>query len=187
MNAARSGRAAGTSLSRLAPVDTAPFKQPSSPVFIWFTILLAWLISLLPWRQWAPAPDLLLLVIAVWALNEPRRVGLLTAFFFGLLLDVHDGMLLGGQAFSYTLVAYGAVLLARRLRRFNAVVQAVHLLPVFVLAMAIRQIAYAWLMGGWAGWGWALSALLTVALWPLADMLLLMPQRRRDAGDAGSV
>lgn len=189
MNAARHAgtRQSGNSLSRLAPVDAAPFRQPSSPWFIWFTIIVAWMLSMLPWRMWAPAPNLLLLVIAFWALNEPRRIGLFTAFFFGLLLDVHDGMLLGGQALSYTLVAYGAVLLSRRLRRFNAIVQAVHLMPVLFLAMAVKQVCYAWLVGGWAGWGWAISALLTTALWPVADMLLLLPQRRRDAVDAGSV
>ena len=151
------------SLSRLAPVDTAPFKQPSSPIYIWFTIIVLWLISMLPWRQWAPAPDLLLLVIACWALNEPKRVGLFTAFFFGLLLDVHDGLPLGGQALAYTLTVYGAMLLSLRLLRFNALVQAVHLLPVFVLALTVRQIANAWLLGSWPGWGWALTALITVA------------------------
>ena len=184
---ARGSHESSASLSRLAPVDSAPFKRPSSPLVVWFTIVLVWMLSLLPWRQWAPAPDLMMLVIAFWALNEPRRVGLLTAFFFGILLDVHDGLPLGGQAFSYLLVAYGVGVLARRLRRFNAVVQAIHLLPVFCIAVTLKQICYAWLMGSWVGWGWALSAVLTTALWPLADLFLLMPQRRHDAVDAGSV
>src|SRR5690554_1873977 len=67
-------------LSSLEPIDTAPFRRPSGWLFIWLTILLVWLISLLPWRLWQPAPDLLLLVILFWCVNEPRRIGLTTAF-----------------------------------------------------------------------------------------------------------
>lgn len=176
-----------SSLSSLQPIDTTPFKRPSGLFFIWSTLLLVWLISLLPWRLWQPAPDLLLLVLAFWCLNEPTRVTMLAAFGFGLLMDVHDAALLGGQAFAYTLVAYGAIVLHRRLQRFNAIVQAIHMLPVFVLAGTAAHLINTWLSGEWAGWDWLWSALFTAALWPLADILLHMPQRRLDETDAGSV
>lgn len=174
-------------LTALQPIDTSPFKQPSSLLFIWFTVLLFWMISLLPWRLWDPAPDLLLLVIAFWCLNEPQRVTMLTAFVFGVFMDVHDAALLGGHALTYTLVAYGALVLRRRLQRFNATIQAIHMLPVFVVAAAVTQFICAWLSGEWVGWSWLWSALFTAALWPLADILLHMPQRRMDETDAGSV
>lgn len=174
-------------LSALQPIDTTPFRPPSSLWFIWFTLLLVWLISLWPWRLWQPAPDLLLLVIAFWCLHEPRRVNLLTAFVFGLLMDVHDAGLMGEHALTYILVAYGAIVLSRRLKRFNSLVQAIHLLPVFVLAQALSRVIHAWLVGEWAGWLWLVSAVLTAALWPLADILLHLPQRRLDEADPGSV
>lgn len=182
---ARSVRQSG-SLSALQPIDTTSFKPPFSWLYIWSTILVVWLASLLPWRLWAPAPDLLLLVLAFWCLNEPRRVGMPVAFFFGLLMDVHDGGLMGGQALAYTLVAYGVELLRRRLVRFNALVQAVHLLPVFLAAAIVARFFYAWMSGEWAGWGWLWSTLFTVLLWPLADFLLHLPQRRLDDPDSGS-
>ena len=174
------------SLSALQPIDTTSFKPPFGLPFIWTTILLAWLASLLPWRLWAPAPDLLLLVIAFWCLNEPRRIGMPVAFFFGLLMDVHDGGLIGGQALAFTLVAYGIELLHRRLQRFNAIVQALHLLPVFLSSAIIARLFYAWMSGEWAGWGWLWSALFTVVLWPFIDFLLHLPQRRFDDADSGS-
>ncbi|HEY9572616.1 MAG TPA: rod shape-determining protein MreD [Pusillimonas sp.] len=174
-------------LSALQPIDTSPFKRPSGLFFIWFTLILIWMISLLPWRLWQPAPDLLLLVVAFWCLNESQRVTMLTAFVFGLFMDVHDAALLGGQALTYTLVAYGTIVLRRRLLRFNAIVQAIHLLPIFVFAEAITQFISAWLSGEWAGWGWLWSSLFTVALWPLADIVLHLPQRRLDEADAGAV
>src|SRR3546814_19212486 len=84
-------------LSALQPIDTSPFKRPSGLFFIWFTLILIWMISLLPWRLWQPAPDLLLLVVAFWCLNESQRVTMLTAFVFGLFMDVHDAALLGDR------------------------------------------------------------------------------------------
>ncbi|MEO6983724.1 MAG: rod shape-determining protein MreD [Paralcaligenes sp.] len=183
----KEGRGRPSLLSSLQPVDSTPFRQPASPVFIWATLLLVWLISFLPWRLWQPAPDILLLVIAFWCLNEPHRVSMVTAFVFGLFMDVHDAGLLGERALAYTLVAYGTIILARRLQRFGAVVQAIHLLPVFVLSEAASRIIHAWLAGEWAGWQWLWSALFTVALWPVVDALLHMPQRRLNETDPGSV
>ena len=177
----------GSSLARLQPVDASPFKRHSSTWFIWSTIFLVWLVSLLPWRLWQPAPDLLLLVIAFWSLNEPRRVSMFTAFMFGLFMDVHDGALLGEQALTYTLVSYAAVVLGRRLLRFGAAIQAIHMLPVFVLSEAVSRFCHAWLASEWAGWGWVWAAIFTAALWPLADVLLHMPQRGLDDNDAGAV
>lgn len=175
-----------SSLSSLEPVDASPFKRASSPVFIWFTLIFIWLVSLLPWRVWEPAPDLLLLVIAFWCVNEPQRVNMLAAFCIGLLMDVHDGGLLGEQALTFTLVAYGSLLIRRRLQRFNPVIQAVHMIPVFVLSEAIARLVHSWIAGEWTGWGWLWSALFTVLLWPLADLLLHMPQRRLDETESGS-
>src|SRR5699024_2194465 len=145
---------ASSSLSALQPVDDAPFKRPSSVIFVWLTVFISWMLSLLPWRAWEPAPELLLLVIAFWCLHEPRKVNLLTAFIFGLLMDVHDAALLGTQALSYILVAYGVLLLSRRLLYFNAVVQAIHLVPVFVISMGIARLPSTWAAGGWMGWSW---------------------------------
>lgn len=175
-----------SSLSSLEPIDTAPFRKPSNPRFIWFSLLLVWLISLLPWRAWPPAPDLLLLFITFWALNEPRRVGLTVAFVFGLLMDVHDAGPLGGHVLAYVLATYGAILLHKRLQLFGAVVQAVHMLPVFVMSTMLARLALSWLMGEWPGWDWLWSALITTALWPLADILLHLPQRREEEINAGS-
>ncbi|WP_370632121.1 rod shape-determining protein MreD [Pusillimonas sp. MFBS29] len=176
-----------SSLTSLQPIDTSPFKQPSGRLFIWFTILMVWMLSLLPWRIWEPAPDLLLLVVTFWCLHEPQRVNMLAAFVLGLFMDVHDAALLGGHALTYTLAAYGALVLRRRLLRFDAIIQTIHMLPVFILAVAVSRLVNAWLSGEWAGWGWLLSALFTGVLWPLADILLHMPQRRLDDADAGSV
>jgi rod shape-determining protein MreD len=48
------------------------------------------------------------------------------------------------------------------------------------------QVLHAWLVGEWSGWEWAGGTLLTAALWPLADSVLFLPQRRLDESDSGS-
>ena len=175
-----------SSLSSLEPIDTAPFRKPSNPYFIWFSLVLVGLISLLPWRYWPPAPDLLLLFITFWALHEPRRVGLTVAFVFGLLMDVHDASPLGGHVLAYVLATYGAILLHKRLQLFGSIVQAVHMLPMFVVSMMLARLVLSWLMGEWPGWDWLWSALITTALWPLVDILMHLPQRREEEINAGS-
>ncbi|HLS16940.1 MAG TPA: rod shape-determining protein MreD [Paenalcaligenes sp.] len=172
-----------SSIGALQPLDTSPFRHPSSPWLIGGSIFLVWLVSLLPWRIWVQAPDLLMLVLCFWALHEPRRVNMLLGFFLGILIDVHDGSLLGEHALGYVLAIYGVHVLRRRLLLFNAGVQAIHLLPVFLVALAVPRFAHAWLVGEWMGWGWGLSAVFIALLWPLVDFLLFLPQRRLDASD----
>ncbi|OZI27335.1 rod shape-determining protein MreD [Bordetella genomosp. 7] len=161
--------------------------RPAHGAFVWGTLLAAWLLSLLPWRAWPGAPDVLALVLAFWCVHEPRRVGMVAAFCFGLLMDVHDASALGGTALEYTLIAYGAVVLHRRLQRFDLWSQALHMLPVFFVARLVQQMLLAWLAGRWPGWDWALGVLLTVALWPVVGWALHLPQRGADDAESSSV
>ncbi|MVW78617.1 rod shape-determining protein MreD [Bordetella sp. 02P26C-1] len=160
----------------------------SASVFVvWGTVLVAWLVSMLPWRVWEGAPDVLLMVIAFWCVHEPRRIGLTAAFCFGLLMDVHDVSVLGVHALSYTLVAYGAVALHRRLVHFDLLRQAIHMLPVFFVARLVQQIVTAWLAGSWPGWDWGISVLLMTAMWPVLGFVLHLPQRGADDVDSSAV
>ncbi|MGE8548753.1 rod shape-determining protein MreD [Alcaligenes sp. WGS1538] len=182
----QSRRARHSSLSSLQPIDSSPFSRASSPWLVWGSILLMWLSSMLPWRLWSFAPDLLMLVLAFWAVHEPRRVPMSLAFLLGILVDVHDGSLLGEHALSYVLVVYGALVLRRRMLHFGMWTHVLHMLPVMLLAQLVVRVLHAWLMGEWSGWDWAGAVLLTAALWPLADSVLFLPQRRHDETDSGS-
>lgn len=171
------------------PKSVAPehLTVPARPWFVWISLLVVWLLSLLPWRLWPSAPDLLLLVLAFWSVHEPRRVGMATAFGFGLLMDVHDAGILGEHALQYTLVAYGAIVLHRRLQHFDLWSQAMHMLPVFFLAQLLVRAMHSWLAGAWPGWQWAAGCALTAALWPLAGWLLQLPQRRPEDSESTAV
>ena len=82
---------------------------PVNPFFIAFTLLLALGFNLLPLGRQPALPDLLALVLVFWNVHQPRRVGVGVAFVFGLLMDVHEGALLGQHALAYTLLSFGAI------------------------------------------------------------------------------
>jgi rod shape-determining protein MreD len=97
---------------------------------------------------------------------------------FGLVMDVHDGAILGQHALAYTLLGFVATTIHRRLLWFTLPSQALQILPLFVAAhlvsFAVRMIA-----GGMLpGWQALLAPAFEALLWPLATWLLLAPQRR---------
>lgn len=146
--------------------------------WVWGWIVIIFLISLLPWRLWSFAPDLLLLVLAFWCVHDAKRVGLVWAFCLGLLIDVQDATPLGQHAALYLLVCFGGILISRRLQRFDLFGQAIHMMPIFVVGFYLAYMTPALLLGFWPGWGWVLSALFTAVLWVPFGWLLQMPINR---------
>ncbi|MFV0282333.1 MAG: rod shape-determining protein MreD [Castellaniella sp.] len=173
-----------SSLMDLQPVDTGAFQSAASGWLVWGTLILVWVASLLPWRLWQTAPDVLLLLLLYWCLHAPSRVGLTTAFVFGVLMDVQDTGLLGLHALCYVLAAYGVLRLSPRLRRFNAWLQTLQVLPALVIAYTLSSLLGAWLNGAWVGWDWLWSALFTGVLWPLLDILMSLHPRRQGGDGA---
>ena len=151
---------------------------PANPVFIWFSLLVALLVNMLPWGRWAGVPDLLAVVLVFWNVHQPRRVGVGVAFVFGLLMDVHQGALLGQHALAYTLLSFFAITVHRRLLWFTVPSQAVQIAPLFVAAHAVSLLVRLIAGAGWPGWPLVLAPLLESLLWPVANGVLLAPQRR---------
>jgi rod shape-determining protein MreD len=151
---------------------------PANPLFVALTLAAAFAFNLLPLGRVPAMPDLLALALVFWNVHQPRRVGIGAAFAFGLLMDVHQGALLGQHALAYTLLSFAAITIHRRLLWFGPVDQALQILPLFVLvhgvALAVRMLAG----GMFPGWWMLLAPLLEALLWPLATALLLAPQRR---------
>ena len=68
---------------------------PANPLFIWFSLLLALMLNMLPLGRTPWMPDVLALVLVFWSVHQPLRVGIGAAFLFGLAMDVHQAALLG--------------------------------------------------------------------------------------------
>ena len=155
-----------------------PLLLPASPAFIWGSLLVALMLNLLPLGRVLWMPDFLAVVLVFWNVHQPRRVGLLAAFLFGLALDVHQASLLGQHALAYTGVLLGTHYGHRRMLWFQPGAQALQMLGLFAGAHAL-QVLVGWLSGGlWPGWSVVAAPLAEALLWPLVSWLLLAPQRR---------
>jgi rod shape-determining protein MreD len=151
---------------------------PVNPLFIGLSLLLAFAFNLLPLGQMPAMPDPLAVALVFWGVHQPRRVGVGLAFLFGLMMDVHQGALLGQHALAYTLLSFIAITVHRRLLWFGVVEQTLQIAPIFFAAHAVALVVR--LMAGdmFPGWWLLLAPVLEAALWPLATLLLLAPQRR---------
>ena len=157
---------------------------PANPWFIGFTLIVALMIDMVPAGRLAAMPDVLAVVLVFWGVHQPRRIGVLWAFIFGLLIDVHDGALLGQHALAYSGLSFGAITLHRRLTWFPLGAQAVQVLPLFFAAHVLSLIVRLIVGGMWPGWTVLLAPVFEAAIWPLASVLLLAPQRRAPDRDA---
>ena len=101
---------------------------PASPWFIGLTLLAALFanmvanISFVGNAAWMP--DFLSLVLVFWCVHQPRLVGIGVAFFFGVIIDVHQASLLGQHALTYTALGFLAIMIHRRLLWFTVPSQA---------------------------------------------------------------
>lgn len=161
---------------------------PANPLFIWGTLLAAMALNMLQnmglWGRAAWMPDLLALALVFWSIHQPQRVGIGAAFVFGILIDVHQGAMLGQHALSYTVLSFLAIAIHRRLLWFPVPSQAFQVLPLFVAAHAIALSVRMLAGGAFPGWWLLLAPLIESLLWPAVSVLLLIPQRRTPNPDA---
>jgi rod shape-determining protein MreD len=155
---------------------------PANPVFIWSSLIGALLINILMnmglLGRAAWTPDLLIVALVFWSVHQPLRIGVGTAFFFGLVMDVQQGALLGQHALAYTVLGYFAVFMHRRLLWFDVPTQAVQVLPLFFAVHALELLVRLIAGDGFPGWSHLLAPVIEAVLWPVASVLLLAPQRR---------
>ena len=184
LRAPRRGRIESVELGRGIPTlgggDWRPqhVLLPVNPLFIWISLAVAFLFNLLPWGRDSFAPDFLALALVFWNVREPRRVGIGAAFVFGLVMDVHDGALMGQHALAYTLLSYGAIALHRRIVWFPLGAQSLYVLPLLLISQLASLVVRLWVGGQFPGWTYFVESFVGAALWPVVTWLLLAPQRR---------
>ena len=114
-------------------------------LLIFATFLIGLILSQIPlpdfliWYR----PEWVALVLIYWVLMVPHRVGLVSAFFMGLLLDIIRGSVLGLNALSLTIIAYLVLLLYKRLRMFPLWQQSM----LVMVLVGINQLLFFWMQG----------------------------------------
>jgi rod shape-determining protein MreD len=158
---------------------------PVSPWFIAVSLIVSLLFSmLLGLTQALWLPDVLAVSIFFWGIHQPRRVGMTLAFIFGLWMDVQQSSLMGQHALSYVMLNYFAFSMHRRLLWFPIKEQMIQIVPFFVLSEALGLIIRLSTGEDFPGWSLLLSPFMETLLWPLANFILLAPQRRAHNPDA---
>ncbi|MBI1835053.1 MAG: rod shape-determining protein MreD, partial [Burkholderiales bacterium] len=78
---------------------------PANPFFVGLSLVLAFLLNLLPWGSLVAVPDFVALTLVFWSIHQPRKVGIGVAFLMGVLMDVHDAVYFGENALAFTLLS----------------------------------------------------------------------------------
>lgn len=155
--------------------------KPVSGRFIAGSLILALVVNLLPWNGMVVLlwPDLVAMVLLYWSIHQPRRVGLSVAWFFGLLMDIADGVLFGQHALAYVIMAYAAYFLHRRIQTFSLWQQALYVLGLMLLMQAVMVLVRLAFGAAFPGVLYFAGSTVGAALWPLVSLVLQTPQRQK--------
>ena len=167
------------SVSGLTPASSDEILRPVNPGFIVLTLLLGLVANVVPSTPAVSLmrPDFLALVLLYWCIQEPRYVGVGTAWVVGLVMDVADATVFGQHALAYAVLAYGAEYFRRRVLRFPLWQQAVQVAALLVLCSLIVLLVR--FVGGALvpRWTYFAPPLVGALMWPLVSVLLQTPQR----------
>jgi rod shape-determining protein MreD len=172
----------------LTPLARDVMKLPASTGLIFFSLVVAFMLSVLPWSgTWLlTRPDFVVLVLLFWALHEPRSIGQGMAFALGLLMDVSDSMLLGQHAFAYVIAIFGAQVLRVRILTFGLGEQTLHVLGIMVVTSVVMLLLNLLLGADFPGPAYFVSPVVTALLWGPVNWLLYMQAVRRRRGGGSS-
>lgn len=151
---------------------------PARGWFIILSLFVALVLNLIPFGRMPGVPDWLALVLAFWCIHQPLKVGMGAGFFFGLLMDVASGSVMGQHALVYVLLAFVASGLSRRILWFPLAQQALHVLPLLLGTQLVMLLIRLVTGAEFPGVLYFLSSFVAALLWHPLNYVLLLPQYR---------
>ncbi len=125
-------------------------------------------------------PDFVAVVLLYWCTHKPLRIGVGLSWMVGILADVGDASLLGQHALSYTVLAFGGVMLSRRIRMFDLREQTTQVFIVITLTYLVYALVH-WLVSGDFVPVYFLGCVTSMLLWvPVSLLFQSVRQRRMD-------
>jgi len=145
---------------------------------ILLTIALAMVLAIFhvpeSWPQWLGwlRPAWLAMVVFYWVMELPHRLGLISAWVIGLLLDVLYADPLGLNGFLLAAITYVVWRFYERLRMYSIVQQCIVVFLLVLVTESLRIVVQdvAW-SRGWS-WGVILPALMSMLIWPFVYLVL---------------
>lgn len=138
------------------------------------TLLVGLILMIMPLPDWAQTfrPDWVALILIYWTMALPHRVGMFTALFSGIFLDVALGTLMGQHALGLVIITYINLTQHQRVRVYPLIKQALY---VFILLL-INQGVVVWIEGMMGRDPGLLNllgpAMLGMLLWPWVFVVL---------------
>ena len=157
--------------------------RPAQSGFIWFSLLVTFTLNLLPIGQFPGIPDWFALTLTFWCIHQPLRVGVGTAFLFGVAIDAAHAGILGQHALAYVLLAFAANGLSRRILWFPLGRQAAHVLSLLLATQLVMLLVGALSGRELPGLLWLVSSFTGAAIWSPVTFILLTPQYRPESKD----
>lgn len=161
------------------------FLLPASRRFIFASFIAAVLLEWLPWHGWALVvrPDFVALMLLYWCTHKPHRVGIGIAWVLGIVVDVADASLFGQHALAYAVLAFGGLVLNRRVQMFNLVEQSAHVFVLLLLSYAVYALIH-WQVHGLIVWEYFIGSLTSALLWaPLTLLVQSLRHPRRNPNE----
>lgn len=161
------------------------FLLPATSTFIGLSMFAGLMLNWLPWQGiWlALRPDFAALILLYWCTHKPHRIGIGIAWTVGIIADVADASLFGQHALSYAVLAFGGILLHRRIQMFDAREQPLQVFPL-ILAGYVVFASVHWLTSGTMSWEYFLGSLTSALLWlPMSMLLQTMRRSRSDPNE----
>ncbi len=157
------------------------FMLPARPAFIVGSLLAALLFNGLPWNgAWlALRPDMVALVLLYWCTHKPHRMGIGFAWVIGIFADVADASLFGQHALAYTLLAFGGIVLHRRVQMFNLQQQTLQVFLLLLASYGVYALVHLEVQGRVA-WEFMLGSFTSALCW--VPLTLLLQSLRHPSG-----
>jgi len=162
----------------MGPDSSRTILLPARVSTVLLSFVAALVLDFMPWKDLRLVPEFVALVLTFWCVRQPRLVGLGVAWTVGLISDAGNGVLLGQHALAYSVLAFLALWLSRRILWFGPGLQAVHVAAMLLAAEGVTILVRLAAGDQAPGWAVVVGPLAGAALWPVVSWLLLLPQRR---------
>lgn len=152
-----------------------PLQEPKKGNgLIIISFIVAVMLTALPLPDWAVnwRPAWVALVLIYWCMAVPDRVGIATAWFLGLILDVQQSTLLGQHALGLALIAFLTIKSYQRMRVYPLAQQAV----LICFYLLFYELVMLWITGysrtATRDWTYWMPAITSMLLWPWMFIIL---------------